>query len=1034
MSNEYLFAQKLSKTVVDGRLDVSLVDDLETLETVDEEGLSETTVDEARDVRIEIESIISKLDDGNSGLELNRYEIASLMESVNKDEFVLLVKDANLDRVVEAHVLNQDLANDENHHSELIHEAMILGGLDHPGIPPIYDLNLSNNQMVFCTLKHIEGFPLSSLCVKHLDTSDEQLIVQDTVSEIVSNFIKIAEIVEYAHESNVIHRNIKPENLIIGNFGQVYVTAWASSFDTERDDPDFNVLRGTPLYMSPEQARCVPLDKRSDIYNFGASLFHVLLKRPPLTGTSLDAFWKQKKQGAVDAYEAGKDRPVDKPLLAICMRCMEVDPVNRYQSMSDVVADLKHYQSGQMVEVHKYAISDLLRYWARGNKTHLKWASAIAILMVIVGLVFVVLQARSQSGWGEPVYAEQFDDAEKWRDDWTEMGKSGKLIVENKRLLTKQGPEFTWFYNKKLSGGVAIEFEGEMLPGSTPGDLSIVYTPDIEGSRHSIYYLQHGAVNNQCSMIEGPFGRLDYTDGQLETGKRYKVRGEINGKELNLYLNGELTCSYELLFPLNSGYIGLYAYYENKAIDNIKIYNRQLPKVTNIIKTGDLLLENGLYDLAIERYQQIVDQYGESDIGLEGKYKLALCYYKKEEVERAFSIWDTMHKTAFAMQINFYHWEQLVIKGDYNELLRQMHAMYRSAAPRQRTQIREQWGRGLIKVRINGEEDLVREFLHFREKNFPNDQVFSRETLYAYQFLGHPEKALELFPKQDSIVVSALSEMGEYQKIIDDYSHMRGQVASALNRTGQYERVITEYPDLIGAKVGALFALGRLDEVDKEFGHLEWVQYQLMSRRGQFDEILEKYAGKPQENDTRRRLGQAEYVLKHGGDDILRTNTGLDCRYSLLLDRYISGDETALPSMYNVSVNLNYYQKWVNKLMFSVELLPDVLLSLEGNKEPLLKTLTVIWEEKLKVMGQRRWYNAALLLGKITDEEYLAQPMQTYVHSEHLFYKALRFDVQGDKKQALAHYLEYNEHPGSKRDFILSRHNFIKHRIEKLSQ
>ncbi len=270
MSLDDLFIQKLNKTVVDGKFDDSLVEGLENIETVDDEGMTISTQQSAH-ITLEIESIISKLDEAHAGLEMNRYETASLLASVNNDEFVLMLKDNDLDRVVEAHVLNQERIADPDHQSELIHEALILSGLDYPGIPPIYDINVASNQLVYCTLKHIEGFPLSTLCVKHEDDVSEEIIVHDTVTDIVGNFIKIAEIINYAHKSNIVHRNIKPNNLVIDATGQIYVTAWGNAFDSERDAPDFHILRGTPLYMSPEQVGCTELDERTDIFSFGAS-------------------------------------------------------------------------------------------------------------------------------------------------------------------------------------------------------------------------------------------------------------------------------------------------------------------------------------------------------------------------------------------------------------------------------------------------------------------------------------------------------------------------------------------------------------------------------------------------------------------------------------------------------------------------------------------------------------------------------------------------------------------------------------------
>lgn len=1023
MSDELSFLEKLSQTVVDGKLDLSLVGDIENLETVDEE-TSEWSGEEEEllQLKIQSESIISKLDIDQQSLTQNRYETTDTHCSINSDEFVLSVKDSNLNRLVEARVLNEKNDLDSETTSQLIHEALVLSYLDHPGIPPVYDLDMSENNIIYCTLKRINGIQLSGLCKEQKNSANEHLTALDTISEILNHFIKISEIVSYAHKKNIIHRNLKPENFIVGSFGEVYVTAWGNAFDIEHDEPDFETLRGTPIYMSPEQASCQPVDKRTDIYALGASVFHMILKRPPVVRDNLDDFWSAKRAGDVDIYETGKDRPIDKPLLAICMRCLEANPDKRYQHVDDLIEDLRHYQSGQIVEVHKYGIMDLLGYWIAHNTTNLKWAGSILLLAVVAGLIFFQLYLREQSGWGNPVYTETFSDSDAWREEWAlRERKDDEYHVEDGRLVLRKGPDFTWFYKRQLHGGVAIEFEGEMLPGTPPGDLSIVYSPDIEnfesgGTARSVYYLQHGAVGNACSMIDGPHGRLAFADKVLEPGVKYKIRGEIDGKHLRLYLNDELVCAYDLLFPMNSGYIGLYGFYEGKAIDNIKIYNRQLPAVTNIIKTGDLLLENGLYDLAIERYQKISDQYGDSEIGQEGKYKLGLCYYKKEEIDTAFQIWDAMQNTPFAMQITFYRWEQLVQQEAYEELLRQMYAMYRSADAQTQTQIREQWGRYLVHVRLYSTVDMVREFLRFRDVSFPNDQIFSRETYRTLLMLGEPERALKLFPKQDIVVTSALLEMGEYQRVIKEYPNQYGAVVSALFNTGQFERIVQDYQDLPGRRIEALMALRRYDQALAEYPDHPTLKRRIMQMRGQFDKVLEEFelGEKAMESllydmgATKRyiafRAGQRDQDDDKGEDK--NNHYVYDAQIRLLLDRYMSGDKNALQKIREKNTNIGYYVRINRASVFHYDLLPEVLLCMEGEKGQLERKLDTVWNEKRPIMGMRHWYNVGLLAGNLGRDEYFAQPNQLSLQRDYLFYAGLHQDIFGDREKAVQLYEE----------------------------
>ena len=1037
MNPEDLLTQKLNKTIVNGRLDEELIEGLENIETVDEAAVS-AEAPEPQDVNLEIESIISKLNEGDAGLELNRYETASLLESANNDEFVLMVKDNDLDRIVEAHVLNQDRVSDSEQHSELIHEALILSGLDHPGIPPIYDLNIASNQWVYCTLKHIEGFSLSRLCVRHAEDVDQQIIVHDTVAEIVANFIKIAEIIKYAHKAQVIHRNIKPDNLIIDNFGQIYVTAWGNAIDLERDKPDFHILRGTPLYMSPEQAACGALDARSDIYSLGACLFHVLFKRPHAIREDLDEFLLARKGAAIDDLSEFEGSETAAPLLAVCKRCLA--PLEeRYQEIDAFIADLKTYQEDQIIEEYKDGSQQ-----AQGKLAvprQLKWLVPALLVMLAICWYAYQAYAKQYAAWGAAIYAENFDDDSSWASDWALVKGSYSISPEEKRVVTKDGPAFIWFYKQRLNGGVAIEFEGEMLPGAAPGDLSIVYATDpddrlLEGKGPGgIYYLQHAAVGNVCSMIEGPSGRLDYTNQSLQNGVRYKIRGEIEGKQLKLYLDDVLVCTYELLFPLSSGYIGLYAYYDGKAIDNIKIYNRELPKVTNIVKTGDLLYEHDQYKPALERYRRIARLHEGTELGNEGLYKTGLCYYHMGEVDRAFEVWKPLEQSQYFAQINFYRWKELEKKSDYNALLRQMYSFYRSADDRLRVQIREQWGIFLRQVRRLGYKELTREFLRFRDSSFPDDQIFSDETSIALRLLEMPNRSLELFPDQPVVVTRALAEMGEYQKILKNYPHMRSAVAGSLRNMGQNQRILDEFSDLRGVYFAVLMELGLFDRAEKEFAGQDEFMAKILFNKGDYDAIIDTYPNTVwSERAAVIRDRDPQRHIDANPSEAFRSAVGYDARTSLLLKRFIDGDESAIVEMYDNAASVNYYESIDASIKFHLDLLPDILAHFNGNPEALQRNLREIWEERRQILGLRHWHNVGLLLGELDKDAYLAQPSQPNVLSDYYFYEAIHQDIVGDKAAALSLYRAYAELPLHKKRFHTSLiyKQFVEYRMKAL--
>ncbi|NRA39896.1 MAG: serine/threonine protein kinase, partial [Planctomycetes bacterium] len=332
MTEPLSIEEQLRQTIADGMLDIPLDDAISDLETVDEDSQDEEFPTHGSVVTIEQRSILSKLagesaeeaesevkteggDEGGDEGEnedariadsedenVSRYETEDRLPSSNNG-IILNVRDANLNRIVEARVLNEEQATDSENAADLIHEALILSYLDHPGIPPVYDLDLSSNEHVYCTLKSIQGIPLSALCSAKVSEEYAGIQKYATVDEVIRVFLKVLHIVAYAHSKAVIHRNLKPENFIIGAFDEVYVTSWGSARDLEHDEEDHATLRGTPMYMSPEQANCSAVDQRSDVYSLGASLFHLLFNRPPLRRDSILEFWEAKKIGTLDAID-----------------------------------------------------------------------------------------------------------------------------------------------------------------------------------------------------------------------------------------------------------------------------------------------------------------------------------------------------------------------------------------------------------------------------------------------------------------------------------------------------------------------------------------------------------------------------------------------------------------------------------------------------------------------------------------------------------------------------------------------------------
>ena len=234
----------------------------------------------------------------------------------------------------------------------LLEEAQITGQLEHPNIVPIYDVGFDTDGLPMFTMKLVEGQTLTAL----ISASDRRGgHTADQLRAILDVFIRVCDAIAFAHSRGVIHRDLKPDNIMVGEFGQVYVVDWGCALIRRRSDtpPDKRVtiespgkargspeaVLGTAAYMAPEQARgwLDTLDERVDVFSLGGILYHALTRRPPHRGRD----WAQQLQLA----QTGEVTPpsqlrlsheVPGELADIAMKAMAVVPQERYQSVIEL--------------------------------------------------------------------------------------------------------------------------------------------------------------------------------------------------------------------------------------------------------------------------------------------------------------------------------------------------------------------------------------------------------------------------------------------------------------------------------------------------------------------------------------------------------------------------------------------------------------------------------------------------------------------------------------------------------------------------
>jgi eukaryotic-like serine/threonine-protein kinase len=273
-------------------------------------------------------------------------------------------------------------------------EAFITARLEHPAIVPVHEAGRWPDGTPYYAMKLVAGRPLSDLLAE-AQTLDQRLAL-------IPHVIAVADAIAYAHDRSIIHRDLKPSNVIVGDFGETIVVDWGlakeltSADDEAQDDmadSPYRVLAasqltvagsvlGTPAYMSPEQARGEPVDKRTDVYSLGAMLFQLC------TGTVLPA-------GATTTSLREDLRRIPEDLATIALKALSSNRDDRYADAGTLAADLRAFDNGARIAAREYSLAAMFGHWVRHHK-RLALSVAVATIVATAAALFSVSEIVAQ--------------------------------------------------------------------------------------------------------------------------------------------------------------------------------------------------------------------------------------------------------------------------------------------------------------------------------------------------------------------------------------------------------------------------------------------------------------------------------------------------------------------------------------------------------------------------------------------------------------------------------------------------------------
>jgi len=350
----------------------------------------------------------------------------TVLESIDEGAMgeILIARDNKLNRTVAYKKIHAHVAQIPSYLGRFYMEAQVTAQLQHPNIVPVYGLMSSGNDVGYA-MKLIDGITLKD----HIRETQEQYVNQGepdehhTLHARLEHFLKVCDAMHYAHRKGVIHRDLKPLNIMIGPYNEVYVMDWgiAKTVDVDKstfgdktvlvgheevDDEDktkMGQVMGTPAYMSPEQAEGEHdiLDHRSDLYALGLILFELVTFHRAINGKNTDEVMMKARRGHIDPPPAyGKQEDAQEQLLAIVKKATQYMPEDRYPTVADFSDDIRRFIHGEAIKARPESRKQKIMRWVTHHRKAAVNIMALSILgsfALVVAVLFMQMQAMKDT-------------------------------------------------------------------------------------------------------------------------------------------------------------------------------------------------------------------------------------------------------------------------------------------------------------------------------------------------------------------------------------------------------------------------------------------------------------------------------------------------------------------------------------------------------------------------------------------------------------------------------------------------------------
>jgi serine/threonine-protein kinase len=376
---------------------------------------------------------------------------------------VFVALDGELHREVALKQILDSHADDPVSRQRFLLEAQVTGGLEHPGIVPVYGLGTYADGRPYYAMRFIRGDSLKEAIERfHSDEGLRKDPGRRSLEwhKLLRRFTDVCNAVEYAHSRGVLHRDIKPGNIIVGRHGETLVVDWGLAKAMGRGEPGAEErtllpssgggsaetlpgsVLGTPAFMSPEQAAgdLASLGPASDVYSLGATLYCLLTGKPPFEGGPVGMVLDKVRRGLFSRPRSVL-REIPRPLEAIAQKAMSLEPADRYRTPKALAEDVERWMADEPVAAWREPWTARARRWTARHRPLVVGVLAASLVALLSLALATLLLARSESREREARLLAQNEKAKADANAQVALAERSRAL-ENARLARQAVDEY----------------------------------------------------------------------------------------------------------------------------------------------------------------------------------------------------------------------------------------------------------------------------------------------------------------------------------------------------------------------------------------------------------------------------------------------------------------------------------------------------------------------------------------------------------------------------------------------------------------